>query len=213
MKSNDFDSIASFYDILVRIVFQKSLFNSQLTYLKNIPSQAKVLIIGGGSGWIINEILKVKPDVEIIYIELSKKMLNISKSKIPESYHKKIIFIHGDETDIDNIQEYDVLITNFFLDVFSEIRLLKIVKLLQEKLQKKGLWILTDFVNPPKFSIKHIFQILLIKIMYIFFRLICRLEGDKLLDHKKIIQKAGLQLTDTKKFFYNMIEANLFLKQ
>ena len=60
MKLNGFDSIASIYDPIARLFFGNSITESQATFLSEIPV-GKVLILGGGSGWIATEVLSAQP--------------------------------------------------------------------------------------------------------------------------------------------------------
>ncbi|HEY9047693.1 MAG TPA: class I SAM-dependent methyltransferase, partial [Ohtaekwangia sp.] len=69
-----FDSIAPVYDMLSRIVFGRSMVKSQRHFLKYIPAEASVLILGGGTGWIIQELFAVNNTCTIVYVEASQKM-------------------------------------------------------------------------------------------------------------------------------------------
>ncbi|RZL54089.1 MAG: methyltransferase type 12, partial [Pedobacter sp.] len=73
---NNYDKIANQYDTLSRLVFFKSQVNAQINQLHNIPKDSSVLIVGGGTGWILEEIVKLHPSgIKIIYVEISAKML------------------------------------------------------------------------------------------------------------------------------------------
>lgn len=202
MKNNDFDRIALIYDSLSKLIFQKSIFQSQLTHLNKIPTHANILIIGGGTGLILNEILSKKPEVQITYIELSKKMLKLSQNRLDSLNAQKVRFIHGDEKIILGFEPYtfDIIITNFFLDVFSSQKLLDVMQLLNGVLVENGLWINTDFVMSVTTGFE-VWKKWLIKFMYLFFNIFCNLEGKELLDLKTYFHKIDLPMIDSKSFF------------
>ncbi len=58
MKStmNGFNRIAGVYDFLAKLVFGKHIRRSQEHFLKMVIQQNKVLVLGGGSGWILESI-------------------------------------------------------------------------------------------------------------------------------------------------------------
>lgn len=210
MKKNNFDRIAFLYDRLAKLIFSSSIKNAQLVHLDVIPDKGKVLIIGGGTGWILNEIFKKKLDVHITYIELSQKMLHSSKRSVSKSKVSQVHFIHGDEESLKLLKsQFDVIITNFFLDVFQEKRLLKVMYDLKLLLNQDGFWINTDFVKHYD-SGYNFWKRGLIKIMYIFFRILCNVEGSRLLNFKEYFSTLELNHMDNQRFFYDMIHADLY---
>jgi tRNA (cmo5U34)-methyltransferase len=76
-----FNTIAPFYDFLVRLVFQQRLQEAQESLLVQIPEKGRVLILGGGTGWVLTRLLELKPEVSIVYVEVSEKMLALSQQR------------------------------------------------------------------------------------------------------------------------------------
>jgi ubiquinone/menaquinone biosynthesis C-methylase UbiE len=160
VKSN-FDFIAPAYDQLARLVFGKSIVESQLYFLNAIPEDASVLILGGGTGWLLEELITRKPNCSVCYIEASSKMLTLTNQR---KFNEKMTFIHGTENDIPSRFKYDVVITNFYLDLFSEKKLDDVVKKITAHVSATGMWIATDFVDGKKW-----WHRLMLKVMYQFF--------------------------------------------
>src|SRR5689334_3514018 len=66
---NNYNSVAFFYDSLNRIVFGNSTIRSQVWLLQQIPANASILVIGGGTGWILEKLAEVHSSgLHIIYI-------------------------------------------------------------------------------------------------------------------------------------------------
>ncbi|MEP5106138.1 MAG: methyltransferase type 12, partial [Ekhidna sp.] len=58
MVVNDFDFVAPIYDRLSKLVFGKSLIKAQAYHLKVIGDKDRVLILGGGTGKLLEFIPK-----------------------------------------------------------------------------------------------------------------------------------------------------------
>ncbi len=200
---NDFNRIAGIYDSIGQIVFGNTLRQSQSTYLDTIKTGDSVLIVGGGSGQLLTELENLQIPIKIEYLEKSQKMINLSKLRGPFKY-LSINFIHADLLE-SQLNKYNVIITNFFLDVFEEHNLQIVIAKLSGSLKVKGLWLVTDFVSAGKPV-----QNLLISAMYRFFKIVVNLEGNKLLDFEKYLQEAGFAKRKSRKFYYQMIESCVY---
>ncbi|KYG83809.1 class I SAM-dependent methyltransferase [Roseivirga echinicomitans] len=182
---NNFNLIAPVYDGLVKVIFGSKLKQIQAQFLPLIPENAGVLIMGGGTGWIINELFNTGFKGRLTYVEASEKMIFLSKRNC--EFSDSIDFIHGEESDLPVDRKYDVIITNFFLDVFSKTRLDQVITILSEKLNEGGgLWICSDFYDTGKTS--HRF---LLWLMLSFFRITTQLESKQLIDFHPKLEKEG----------------------
>ena len=76
MVVSNFDSIAPFYDFLVKLVFGKKIWEAQRTHLNEIPENGSVLILGGGPGRILESL---PANINVTYLELSSKMIERAK--------------------------------------------------------------------------------------------------------------------------------------
>lgn len=191
-EKNDFDKLARWYDLLVWLVFGKSLQAAQCEFLDRIGENTRVLIIGGGTGWILESLLEVRPNVKVDYVEKSRKMLEKTQIRVTEP--GTVCFIHGTEKNVPG-EDYDCIITNFFLDVFSEEYLPEVIDLLRQKLAPEGAWICTDFRQTGKKRHR-----LLIWLMHRFFRIFSRLSSRQLNDINQQLELSGLVKKDEKRW-------------
>ncbi len=88
--------------------------------LKHIPVNSSVLIVGGGTGWILEDISKLhSTGLTIDYIESSAKMISLSKKK---NYMKnEINFINLPVENYILKKKYDVILTRFSSIIFKLI--------------------------------------------------------------------------------------------
>lgn len=201
MKSNDFDNIAFVYDKLARFVFGKSIVESQQFFLNKIPDHSQVLILGGGSGWILEKLFEIKSAVEVCYVEASEKMILLAQRRLQND--KRVQFVNGTENDIPN-RAYDVVIANFYLDLFKEQSLKSVLQKMKASSAPGAKWIVTDFVN------ENWWHLLMLKVMYAFFKATTKIEANKLPQWNTAISEIGGTKTDSNFFYRGFIETAVF---
>lgn len=194
---NDYNSIAKYYDALSRIVFQRSIIKAQQYLIDFISDNTKVLLVGGGTGWILDEIAKLKKkDVSVVYVEKSSKMIELSKKRKYENLNVEFV-----NTGIENYktkQQFDVILTPFLFDNFIEKRIEYVFKKLDALLNRRGFWLYADFVNDKEE--KRMWRQYLLKTMYVFFGLTANIETQKLIDMKQYFK--GKYEMITQQFYY-----------
>lgn len=186
---NNFDSVAWCYDFLAYIIFGNKIRRSQTVLFDQLCENDRVLILGGGTGWIINEILRSKKVARIDYIELSEKMLQKAKSIIP--LHKDVVinFINGDEESIPGSETYDVVIACYFFDLFQTNRLKYVITRTVNSLKAEGKLLVADFNISSSSPLLHK---VLVRIMYLFFSVTCRIEARGLIDMGTVLSDYDL---------------------
>ena len=118
---NDFNFVASFYDQLARVIFGKAIQESQTWLLPFIPERATVLIIGGGTGWLLTEMLQHAKPASIVYLEASGKMLERSQKRYASGHKNPNTVVElrlGTEADLKPEETFNVIFTPFLLDLF-----------------------------------------------------------------------------------------------
>jgi ubiquinone/menaquinone biosynthesis C-methylase UbiE len=116
----------------------------------------------------------------------------------------QVRFIPGTEKDIPTTG-FDVVITNFYLDLFSQGILNRMVQRIVRVLKPSGLWMAADFVNTGKW-----WQVFLLKAMYLFFRRVCNIEALTLPPWGKVLTDAGLRRVERRLFYGGFIESVVF---
>jgi tRNA (cmo5U34)-methyltransferase len=200
---NRFNRIAIVYDLLAKIVFGKSMRRAQTFFLGSIADQSNVLIIGGGTGWIARDLLSVKPGAHIVYIEASDKMLASAKQKL-SAYPENIQFIHGTQDDIPEGFEFETVITNFYVDLFSPDVLNIHIKRIGSHLKPDGKWIVTDFVSNRNW------HRLLLWVMYRFFKTTAAIDARVLPDWQQLMETNNFNAIETGEFYRGFIRTCLY---
>ena len=106
MKANDnlggdFNWIAPLYDPLARVVFGWRLQRAQTVFLDQIPAGAVILIVGGGTGWLLEQVLTHWQPRRVIYLEASARMLErASRRMLNHALVGMVDFRVGNETSL-----------------------------------------------------------------------------------------------------------------
>ena len=195
---NNYNSIANIYDVLSRVVFGKSIMKAQIFLLKYIPENSKVLIVGGGTGWILSELSKMyEKGIEIMYVEKSAKMIALSKQK--NIQHNSVEFINAGIEEFPTGKKFDIIFTAFLFDNFLPEKIEFVFSKLNQLLKPNGLWLYADFMN-DKMNSKW-WQKFLLKTMYLFFKITCNIETQQLINMSAYFVGGYNKLSE--KYFYS----------
>lgn len=205
MPSN-YDNSASFYDRLSRVVYGRALITSQTYLLQFIPANTRILIAGGGTGWILEEIGKIHPSgLDITYVEISTKMTALARQR--NAGANRVTFINQPVEAVNDSLVYDLIITPFLFDNFTDTTLENVFAHLHTRLKSNGLWLCTDFQITGK-----LWQKVLLKSMYWFFRILCNIETTTMPDIESRFAKYGYKKIATKTFFGEFIVSVAYRK-
>jgi len=205
--SVNYNSVAFFYDRLCQLVFGQSVKNAQIESLQFIPPNSDILIVGGGTGWVLEEIANIHAaGLRITYVDSSFKMIEQSKKR--NGALNTIEFIHESiENNNLSLQKYDVVLTPFLFDNFSQSTAEFIFKKLDTCLKANGYWLYIDFYLSKK---SNFLQKILIKWMYVFFRFTCNIKANKLPDMAHYF--SSYKTTCAKNYFRNFIVMRVYQK-
>ena len=184
-EHNQFDSVTWVYDRLVYWVFGNRLMEATCAHFDQVKTTDKILVLGGGTGKMLDSLQHV---ASIDYVEKSKKML----AKASSRQNGKVYFIHADFLTGFPIDQYDVIICPFFLDVFDPAELLDVLQKIWAHVKPGGLLLVSDF--SPSGNIRHK---ILLKAMYLFFKTFVKLSSASLLVIDEKTQDAGFELVKT----------------
>lgn len=184
-SKNNFDNVAWCYDSLSFLVFGKALKQSQLILLDTLGHCERVLIIGGGTGWILPELLKRKKVQEIDYVESSFKMLQKARQqKLPAQV--TVNFIHADAQRIVAPKTYDAVLAFYFFDLFPNEKQERFISIFNNVLKAGGKLLVADFYLSGE---SPYWQKKLMKLMYCFFSITSSLEVARLEDFRTGLKK------------------------
>ena len=208
MKTNNYDFIAPWYDRLSRMVFFSAQTNAQKEQLSFIENHQRILIVGGGTGWILEEINNICEDLRITYVEISASMIQLAKQKKCDK--NCVDFVNLPIENFTDDLPYDVILTAFLFDNFEKEQAELVFFNLHQKLKKDGIWLFSDFVDHHK---KNHWKNLFLKLMYLFFDKVARIEAKELVNMHPYFKDNGYKTVQEKGYYKTFIKAMVFRKE
>ncbi|NQY68121.1 MAG: class I SAM-dependent methyltransferase [Flavobacteriales bacterium] len=210
-----FDYLAKNYNFFLKFTIGKAIHRSQTCFFKHIKNCQIILIVGGGTGKLLVEVLKNYPDVHVDYVDVSSRMIEQSRLRITKETPgriDKVNFINTDILNHNGPNSYDVILTPFILDCFNERDLALNIKHLWGSLKSNGIWLHSDFNPHPKNIYSKIFSRIMISSLYLFFNTLCKLDVSLLPDFKKIYLNLNFKIDEEQLFLGGLISSLLLHK-
>lgn len=206
-KRNNYNRVAGIYDRLAGIIFGSAISRSQFSLLRYPLPGPRVLIAGGGTGALLEELGKTEAiPLQITFVELSERMLH--KAQKRNAGIHEVRFICGAAEQLNTGHSFDVIITPFLFDNFTPGKAREVFSHLDNMLAPGGTWLFTDFCIYPDSPWWHS---LLLRLMYCFFKILAAVEANHLPDTGSLF--ATGYACEKELFFYrNFIRSALYRK-
>jgi len=210
--NNNFDAVSPIYDALAGLVFAGNIRRSQIALLPKIKTIDSALVIGGGTGWFLLELLARTDVRKVLYIELSKDMLDKSRRLVEKrapQWLDRVEFRLGSEESIKAEDgPFDVIATNFFLACFGDANCAQMINRLHPHMAENGRWLFVDFQVPDR-GWRKLAAMALFKVMFTFFNVFSGLEARRPPNYELGFQQVGLKPQTERRFYARMIHVKL----
>ena len=188
-------------------MYGKALIDAQVYLVRSIPAGAHILIVGGGTGWVLEEITKIHPSrLSITYIDASAKMIALASIRQVGKNQVTIITSPKESVILDGA--FDVALTPFLFDNFTDNTLQKIFPTIDSYMKPGGKWLHCDFQNTNVF-----WQKWLLKIMYFFFKVCCGIEASQLPDTDSCFTEFEYEVMTQKAFMSGFVMSTIYTKK
>lgn len=209
-----YDRLAFAYQAIERIVFGDQLQSARVALLDELPPWQRTLILGDGDGRLLEAIVQRMSEGSeqmISSVDHSDAMLSQQKQRVAnQSASKQIEWIKADALSfIPDSHSFDVIVTPFFLDCFSEEQLQDALPRWLRGLRQEGRWYYVDFVLPET-GWRRIRAACLSRIMHCFFWLTTGLPNTKLLNVPVMLRRLGLEPEFQTNRFGGMIVTEIY---
>jgi ubiquinone/menaquinone biosynthesis C-methylase UbiE len=208
-----FDSVAPAYRALETIAFGGDLQRARGACLDEIGTPRRALIVGEGNGRFLCELLRLHPNIAVDCVDESRRMLELARERIERRLPAdatRVRFLQHDITSwCPPEASYDLIVTHFFLDCFSEARIADIVNRLSRAATPNATWLLADFSVPAQ-GFARIRACVWLAAMYRFFRFTSGIEATELEDPSPFLRTAGFALASQHLFRSGMVKSQLW---
>ncbi len=186
-----FDTLAPFYRALEFFTAGGKLQRCRIAFLDEIPRPRKILLAGEGHGRFLPECVRRFPAAEIVMVDISAKMLEIARNKVESA---RVEFIQADFLEWDGPPgEFDLIVTNFFLDCFLADQLADVISKLGKCATPDAQWLLAYFEIAPT-PLAALRGRVIIGMLYTFFGIVTGLHARALIPPEQDLEKAGFSL-------------------
>lgn len=193
----DFGRVASFYDALAGLVFGQAQRRAQQVALQaGLPLAGptpRVLLLGGGPGWALVELLRQCPAARVLYLEASAAMLARAEARLRRQLPAAVAQVEfrlGSEQALRPAEQFDAIATFFVLDCFTAAALPPALARLQAARRPGAPWLVADFRPPQAW-----WQRALLRTMYLFFGVAVGLLAQQLPPWPTALRALGLEVT------------------
>jgi ubiquinone/menaquinone biosynthesis C-methylase UbiE len=199
----NFDRVARPYRLLETLVFGRGLQEARCAFVRQIPNSKCALVVGEGDGRFLEELLRVRPELEVTCVEASPRMIALARPRVKEA---SVQFIEGDIRAVElPARLYDLIVTHFVLDCFSETSLPAVIDKLSAAAADDATWLVSDFQQTPR-----LWSQWLISVMYLFFRISAGIEARRLVDYVPFLRAKRFRLTNEQTYANGVIRSQLW---
>lgn len=204
----NYNRTAWWYDAVAGLVYSGRVWRAQNTFIDQIPAGSRVLIVGGGTGRIL-ERLTGRGISHITYLEKSDRMLLRAGKRNIKELKDVITWLHGDERKVSSKYSYDAVLTFYLFSNFNQSEAGDLWNRLNQFIKPGGRWLYTDFIASVR---QNWWQNLLSKAMIGLFRIMAGVSVKKIPDRHLFYKKDIYREVNRSTYFGGCIEA-LILKK
>lgn len=196
--------LAPFYERLSRLLLGNEFQASKTAFLHTIAEGDRVLVLGGGAGTNMPEVLRRCGDNgKVYYLEASAAMIRQCQAGLDKDLIQQVLFLHASTFDALPDLKFDVVITQYFLDVLPDDKIDRLFGAIHSKVDEDTRWIFADFFPLPG-------KMMLLKTMIHAFRLLTRHARKDLPEYEYYFNKWGWQEMDSMLYCQGFYQARIY---
>ena len=191
------DRIAASYRWFEYAAFGRRLQRHRLHYLSLVQKSRRALLLGDGDGRFLTQLALRNSALEIDSIEVSQKMTELSDRRLKRNQvpNPGRIRFFCDDARLANFPpcHYDLVVTNFFLDCFTDQQVYAFADTVAMHLTPGAFWLVSEF-RKPSGGWRAAHAEAWLRTMYLFFRLSAQLQTKQLPNSREILAGRGFRL-------------------
>jgi SAM-dependent methyltransferase len=189
----DCDWIAPYYKFLEHCSFGDQLEKRRFAFIETAKEAKRAIVCGGGDGRFLARLLRTNQNVNVDYVDLSPKMAALARERVVSLGITEVERVRFHICDLREFEpdcaEYDLIVTNFFLDCFDAEDVFAVVARLAAMAGPNAQWMVSEFCNGERRAAR-IFGRAIVRGLYFAFRMTTGLRVTKLPDYEAALSKA-----------------------
>ncbi len=207
----NFDTIARPYRMLEYITLGRALERTRMAFLPELMQCRNALVLGDGDGRFLERLLATNGAIRATAIDSSAMMLQLLHKRCAAFADRLETYqVDALESQPTSFTPYDLVVTHFFLDCFTQSELKELIARTAPYLSPQALWVVSDFHVPTGWL--RLPASLLVRSLYLAFRLLTGLRTTQLPDHKSALSQAGFERLACRPSLAGLLKAELWRK-
>ncbi len=214
----DFSRIAPVYRWIEYFTFGNALQKRRCAFLREVGCSERVLLLGDGDGrfaaaYFERQRTLSNRSIHVDFLDGSAGMVQLAKRRIAAVGFQPgtVRFRLQDARTALLCSPYDLVVSHFFLDCFSSDELRRMIPRIAAAMPPGAKWLISEFAIPPKGLCK-IAGRLLIRFLYLFFRLTTGIDQTQLPDYTGVMAGSGFRLIKHESAIKGLLVSQLWSK-
>jgi ubiquinone/menaquinone biosynthesis C-methylase UbiE len=199
------DPIARWYRYAEYLTLGGALEKRRREYLSQTATSKRALLLGDGDGRFTGEFLNVNRTARVDSLDISKNMLDlaarrIEKHRVARAFPTPAVrLLRADALTFAFEGPYDLIVTHFFLDCFSDVQIEELVGRITRAATPDAKWIVSEFQTP------NLAAALFVKALYLAFRVLTGSRVHRLPVYSKALAANGFKRIAHKTALYGTL--------
>lgn len=192
-REPNFNLIARPYRWLEYLTLGKALEGCRGHFLPQLGDCRRALVLGDGDGRFLSQLMARNPHLEADAVDTSATMLELLRERCAAAAPDtgtRLRTYHANALSLPFAGRYDLVVTHFFLDCFTQAELDTLVTRVASTLAPRALWLVSDFRIPT--GLIRLPARVFIRSLYLAFRVLTGLRTTHLPDHVTALTRSGL---------------------
>jgi ubiquinone/menaquinone biosynthesis C-methylase UbiE len=203
------DPIARWYRWLEYIGFGGELERRRFAFLPQVAAARRVLVLGEGDGRFLARLVEQNLGASIDYVDLSDRMLELACRRAGTD---QVTYRQGDALTLPlPSAEYDLVVTNFFLDCFEESDAVILVERIAAAARPRARWLIAEF-RQPESGWQALWARVWLRSLYLFFRVTTGLKTRRLVDHHPMLRQRGFRPERAESALFGLLASELWTR-
>jgi ubiquinone/menaquinone biosynthesis C-methylase UbiE len=210
-----FDALAPHYRWMEFVLAGEKLQRCRTAFLDRISPPENILILGEGNGRFLVECRRKWSKARIVCADASERMLALANERIEQCGldASGIEFLRADVLEWSPMKKaFDLVVTHFFLDCFRPEQLQQIIDKLAFAARPNASWTLADF-QIPLVGLQKWRARLILKTMYLFFRVVTRLPARRLTSPDSYLTSNEFFLRERRVSEWGLLHSDLWQRE
>jgi SAM-dependent methyltransferase len=168
----------------------RSLERCRNYFLPQLAQCRSALVLGDGDGRFLACLLAANSELHADAVDTSPAMLNLLEHRADAAGARaRVQTYHASALEFMPQRDYDLIVTHFFLDCLTQPELDTLCSRIALHIQSNALWLVSDFRIPA--GAMHWPAHILVRLLYLAFRLLTGLRTSALPNHAAALTAAG----------------------